>query len=198
MPLIAAERCLFPDDLLTSPPTADSSARWWVLHSRPRAEKALARNILAQSGSFFLPLYRRQWRSRGRLLSSELPLFTGYLFLYGNETTRLMALTTNLVVNCLKVHDQTRLQSDLARVWRLMTSEQTLTPEPRIQPGQRVDIVAGPLAGLSGQVLRRGKSLTLVVEVQLLQRGVSVEIEEWMLQPARVGSGRTDAGPGSV
>jgi hypothetical protein len=45
---------------------------------------------------------------------------------------------------------------------------------------------------MAGKILRRGKQLRFVVEVQLLQQGVSVELESWMIQPAGVGgtSGR--------
>ena len=38
------------------------------------------------------------------------------------------------------------------------------------------------MAGLTGKVLRRGKDLHFFIEVQFLQRGVSVEIESWMFQ----------------
>jgi transcriptional antiterminator RfaH len=186
MPLLLSEPFVFPDDLLTAPPpSADGPSRWWVLHTRPRAEKALARRILAQAVPFFLPLYLRRWCNRGRLLTSELPLFTGYVFFYGDDTARLKVLTTNLVANCLKVLDQKRLRSDLERVWRLMDSHRPLTPAARLRAGEQVEVVAGPLAGVRGRVLRLGKRLTLTIEVQLLQQGVSVEIEDWMLEPLR-------------
>ena len=46
-----------------------------------------------------------------------------------------------------------------------------------------IEITAGPLTGLEGKILRRGKQLKFFVEVQFLQRGVSVEIESWMFEP---------------
>jgi transcriptional antiterminator RfaH len=185
MPLLPLEPfvappTLFADDL----PETAGPGRWWVLHTRPRAEKGLARQCLRRDLAFFLPLHKRQWRSRGRLFCSHVPLFPGYLFLYGDGAGRLAALETNLVARCLPVEDQARLHADLARVHRLIVAEAPLTPEERLEPGDLVDIVAGPLAGLQGKVLRRGKQLKLLVEVQFLQRGVSAEIESWMLQPA--------------
>ena len=154
-----------------------------MLHTRPRAEKALARKILAQRLPFFLPLYKKQWRSRGRLLSSHVPLFTSYLFLYGTGEARRQALETNLVANCLPVTEQERLRLDLFGVYRLMTSGTPLSPEDRLQPGMRVEIVKGPLAGLEGTILRKGSRLRFYVEVQLLQQAVSAEVEGWMIQP---------------
>jgi transcriptional antiterminator RfaH len=52
-----------------------------------------------------------------------------------------------------------------------------------LQPGALVQIIRGPLAGLEGKILRRGKRLTFVIEVHFLQRGASVEIDRWMIEP---------------
>jgi transcriptional antiterminator RfaH len=178
------EPFVYPDALLTSAPGGgDAEGCWWVLHTRPRAEKALARKVLAHNISFFLPLYKRQFRSRGRILCSHMPLFPGYLFLQGNHDARRRALETNLVANCLPVPDQAQLEADLRRVYLMMTSGRPLSPEDRLQPGTAVELIAGPLAGLEGKVLRRGKNLRVYVEIQFLQRGVSAEVESWMVQP---------------
>jgi transcriptional antiterminator RfaH len=182
MPLLALEPFVFPDDLLLKP--ADGGdARWWALHTRPRAEKTLARKLLDRTAPFFLPLYQREWRNRGRLFRSHLPLFPGYLFLYGDRDIRLSALETNLVVNVLPVEDQAQLHADLARVYHLITTGAALAPEDRMQPGARVRITNGALAGLEGKVIRRGKHLKFFVEVHFLQRAVSAEIESWMIEP---------------
>ena len=184
MPLLPLEPFVFPDDLLTNPEcNPDDQGRWWVLHSRPRAEKALARRLFSGNLSYFLPLYKRQWRNRGRFLCSHVPLFPGYVFLYGDSQARLQALTTNLLAGVLHVDDQPQLQADLVRVFRLMATGEPLGPEERLQPGTPVEIVSGPLAGLEGKVLRRGKNLRFSVEIEFLQRGVSVDIEGWMIQP---------------
>src|SRR6516165_139504 len=82
MPLLPLEPFVYPDDLLDQPVLLpEASARWWVLHTRPRAEKSLARRLLRTATPFFLPLRKRQWRHRGRLLCSYVPLFPGYVFL---------------------------------------------------------------------------------------------------------------------
>jgi transcriptional antiterminator RfaH len=184
MPLLPLEPFVFPQDLFAGAgPGAADGRRWWVLHTRPRAEKSLARRVLRRGLTFFLPLHKRQWRSRGRLLCSHVPLFPGYVFLHGDAAGRQAALETNLIARCLEVADQPGLYADLQRVHRLIVSDAPLTPEERLGPGSPVEIIAGPFTGLQGKVLRRGSQLKLLVEVQFLQRGVSVEIENWMLQP---------------
>ncbi|HBI43172.1 MAG TPA: antitermination protein NusG, partial [Planctomycetales bacterium] len=114
MPLLPSEPFVHPAELLAPDPDAVAFApapihQWWVLHTKPRAEKALARRLLGRDVGFFLPQYHKQWLSRGRLLSSHLPLFPGYLFLYADGPARLIALETNLVANCLPVPDQRQI-----------------------------------------------------------------------------------------
>jgi transcription termination/antitermination protein NusG len=184
MPLLPLEPCVFPDDLLTvQTQPVESDFRWWVLHSRPRAEKALARKALAQGLHYFLPLCKRQWRNGGRSFCSYVPLFTGYLFLHGDADTRHKALETNLVAGCLSVSDQEQLQIDLGRVYLLMNSGAPLTPEKWLEPGTSVEIVGGPLKGMEGTVLYQGKHLKVYVAVHFLRQGVSAEVENWMIRP---------------
>ncbi|HEY8505308.1 MAG TPA: transcription termination/antitermination NusG family protein [Gemmataceae bacterium] len=182
MPILPPEPHLFPEDLLESAELpADTDRRWWVLHSRPRAEKALARRAREQSVPFFLPLERREPRGRA---PSSLPLFPGYVFLYGTPEERVAALKTNLVVNCLPVEDQARLQRDLHGVYRLTESRLPLCAVEDLRPGDPVRVIRGTLAGLEGKVLRKGTKLNFIIEVRMLNRGVSVEIASWMLCPA--------------
>jgi transcriptional antiterminator RfaH len=198
MPLLPPETFLFPADLLDRPAAElNLPGHWWALHTRPRAEKVLARKFLSRGLAFYLPLHERRWRSRGRQLRSHLPLFPGYLFLHGDDAARLQALETNAIVNCLAVADQNRLHEDLTRIHRLVTSGEPLTPEAALVPGTRVEIVRGPFAGMEGTVLKQGRQLRFFVEVQFLQQGVSVEVEEWMIQPAEGKASAAVAGAAS-
>jgi transcriptional antiterminator RfaH len=194
MPLLPPEPFVFPDDLLLqSGVCSDDEVRWWVLHTRPRAEKALARQILTRAIPFFLPLHQRQWRNRGRLFSSYLPLFPGYLFVHGSADAPQTALQTNQVARVIPVPDQTRFFADLQRVYQLMQSGLPLTPEERLEPGTLVEITSGPFAGMEGTILRRGTKLRFLVEVKFLKTGVSVEMDGCMFQPVIASRARETA-----
>jgi transcriptional antiterminator RfaH len=182
MPLLQLEPFVYPDNLLDDLSIRSAEGQWWVLHTRPRAEKSLVRRLRKLRLAHFLPLYHREWRSGSRQRSSYLPLFPGYLFLHGDHEARLFALETNLIVRTLEVKDQEQLDADLRRVHQLVESGAPLAPEDRLVPGSPVEIVSGPFAGMEGKVLRRGKKLHFFVEVHLLQQGVSVEMENWMFQ----------------
>jgi transcriptional antiterminator RfaH len=183
MPVLPLEPFVFPADPFTAGASFTEEIRWWVFHTRPRAEKTLTRALLLRRIAFFLPLWQRHHQMSGRIRTSHLPLFPGYVFVLGDSDARLEALKTNLVARDLLVPDQHELVGDLARIHRLMVAGASLMPQERLQPGTRVVIVRGPLAGLEGEVLRRGKHLKLIVGVHFLQRGASVELEEWMIEP---------------
>ena len=90
----------------------------------------------------------------------------------------------------MSVPDQSQLNSDLVRLYRLITSGAPLAPEDRLAPGMWVEITSGPLTGLTGQIIRRGGNARFVVEVQFIQRGVSAELEGWTIQPIEPPPGR--------
>lgn len=181
MPLLPAEPACYPPDLFTTPDPGDGPV-WWVLHTKPRTEKAVARSLYTAGVPFFLPVYEQTRRVGGRVQTSHLPLFPGYVFLRAGDEGRLRALETNQVANCIPVPDQARLRGELEAVYRVMTSGAPIGPESRLTPGTAVTIAKGPLAGVKGTVLRRGNKLTLVLEVQMLRQGVAVEIESWMVE----------------
>lgn len=199
MPLLPMETYLAPDDLFSQPAALEAdSSEWWVLHTRPRAEKSLARHFVARNLSFFLPLYQHQWRNRGRLFRAHLPLFPGYIFLRGDADARRAALESNQVARTLPVTDTAQLRADLSRVYRMMQAGMLLAPEEQLQPGAAVEIVAGPLTGLEGKIIQRGKQMRFFVEVTLLQQGVSVEIEGWMIRLLSTRSTSTPANKGEL
>jgi transcription antitermination factor NusG len=186
MPYLPLEPFVWPNSLFEqAAPPPDQDGRWWVLRTRPRAEKALARHLLARDLRFFLPQYQKRSRSNGRNFDSFHPLFAGYMFLHGDGNDRLRALETNQIAQVLQVDDQVQLHQDLLRVHGLMLSDTALSPEERLEPGMLVEIMGGPLMGMKGKIVTRHNKKRFLVEVRFLQQGVSVDVEGWMIQPVR-------------
>jgi hypothetical protein len=84
---------LFPDDLLAGTRESDWAGgerhHWWLVYTKSRQEKALAQQLLARDVFFYLPLIKRTSLSRGRTRTADVPLFPGYLFLYGTAAERI-------------------------------------------------------------------------------------------------------------
>lgn len=188
MPVLQLEPYVWPETMFSEdaePGSQDDSSCWWALHTRPRAEKAIARRLLSQNVPFFLPLYDRKRQQQGKTVTSYLPLFPSYVFIRGTRTERLKALETNLVVNCLTVpeYDQQQLWVDLQRFYDLMKTGASMYPEERLHLGTSVRITSGPLKDFCGKISRRRNKLNLFVELHFLQRSASVEIHESMIEP---------------
>jgi hypothetical protein len=181
MPILAAERNLHPLDLFEERSAGIAGLTWWVLHTRPRQEKSLARELLKLNVAFYLPLIAHRNLIRGRVMESQLPLFPGYLFLLGSPEQRIAALSTRRVVRSLPVPDQGRLSDDLNQVFRLIRSGLPVRPEDRLETGATVVIRSGPLTGLRGVILKAGSGGRFFVQVDFIQRGASVLLDDFAL-----------------
>jgi transcription antitermination factor NusG len=183
MPILSQEPSVFPETLLDNGILEDISRRWWVLYTKARQEKSLSRDLLTRQVPFYLPLVRKTSMRRGRRFSSYTPLFSGYIFIFGSEEERLLSLKTNRISRILDVDDPEQLVHDLRQLRQLIASNAPLTVESRLEPGNRVRVRQGPLAGLEGTVLVRRGETRLLIAVDFLQQGASVEIDDFLLEP---------------
>jgi transcriptional antiterminator RfaH len=185
MPLLDEEPPLFPAGLFdpTLDPAVLQDKTWWVLHTKPRQEKSLARDLFSRQVPFYLPQTLKRWRLRGRMMKSHVPLFAGYLFLMADAKDRITALTTNRIVQSIKVPDQAQLWSDLRQIHKLIATGAPVTPEDKLGPGDLVEIRSGSLAGLRGTILASATGRRFVVKVDFIQRGASVLIDDVALAP---------------
>ncbi len=183
MPILPAEPDLYPNDLWDAVPAGPNGVRWWCLHTKPRQEKAAARDLRARRVAYYLPQVVQETRTpQGRKIRSVVPLFTSYLFLLGDERARLEALKGNRLVHVLDVADQGALTHDLRQVHQMLASGLPVLPEPTVPVGAKVRIKTGPLTGIEGTVIRRGKRDQFVAVVQFLGRGATVDLEDWQVE----------------
>jgi transcription antitermination factor NusG len=185
MPILPAEPDRFPATLFDEPPAAAQPRCWWVMHTKPRQEKALARHLTAAAVPYYLPCVPRRNRIRGRVMTSQVPLFTGYLFLLADRAERVSALASDRVVHSLEVHDQAGLWADLTQIERLIRTGAPVTAEAQLVPGTPVEISSGPLEGLRGTIVRSASGRRFVVRVDFIHQGASVLLEDYALVPLR-------------
>ncbi len=184
MPILPLEQSVFPETLFQDGADSNPDGRvWWVLHTKPRQEKSLAREMLQAGVPFYLPLVSRRSVLRGHVQHAHVPLFTSYFFLLASRDERITALTTKRVVSSLDVVDQPKLWHDLAQINRLISSGAPITLEERLTPGTAVEISSGPLAGLRGTIIRAASGRRFVVQVNFIQQGASVLLDDFHLTP---------------
>ena len=160
------------------------AGRWWVAHTKPRSEKVLALDLAARDIPYYLPLCRRTTHSRatGRASHSIVPVFTGYVFFNALERQRVLALTTNRIVSTLEVLDQTRLIHELRQIQRVISTDSDFEWGEKLELGDWVRVVAGPLMGVEGVVRGRRSRARLVLNVQMLAQSVQLEVERGLLE----------------
>lgn len=186
MPLIGPERSSFPDDVLSEAFQAagrESGKHWRVLYTRSRMEKELMRRLVARSTPFYAPIIENRYRSpAGRQRTSFLPLFSNYVFLFGGETERYDAVTSGCVSRALDVPAEIDFLTDLRRIRALIETGVQITAESKIEAGDRVRIKSGSMLGLEGVVFKRHGQSRLLVMVDFLQQGASIELPDWEVE----------------
>ena len=198
MPILEKEPALYPSTLLSGYLGHDQTTStdesewfehdptqrvWWCVYTRSRQEKALARRLYANEVPFYLPLVPHHHLYRGRKVKSYVPLFGGYMFMFGDADERITALATKCISRMLPVDDDSQLLHDLLNIHQLIESEAPMTVEQRLEPGRAVRVKSGVMAGTEGVIVdRRGQS-RLLVAVNFINQGVSVDVEDFMVEP---------------
>jgi len=183
MSFVLSPISMYPEDLLDGLGAVPGERRWWAAYTRVRQEKRLAADLARRKVPFYLPLVERRHLYRGRRQDSQIPLFGSYVFLYANSAEYLQSLNTNRIAQMLQIADGHELYHDLVQIRRLIESKIPLTIEARLKPGQRVRVKHGSFAGLEGIVESRCRQTRLVIGVMFLQQGISIEIDDYMLEP---------------
>src|SRR5207245_3032015 len=137
-------------------PSEYLSSRWYAAYTSPRHEKRVAQQMEGRQIHCFLPLYKsvRRWKDRRKQL--ELPLFPGYVFVHMALRDRLQVLQVPGVAR-LVGFDGTPAALPADEIETLRASllrDVEVQPHSYLAVGQRVSLRSGPLAGLTGIVVR--------------------------------------------
>ncbi len=162
-----------------------ATAHWYAVHTRANHENRVFEQLRACQVECFLPAYRslRRWRNRCRVLL-EMPLFPGYLFVHIAAAQRLRVIRVPSVVSIVgNGHELLPLPDFEIERLRAGLHLRRAEPHPFLVVGQRAQIIAGPLAGLEGIVLRKKNRLRVVLTVELIMKSVAVEVDGSELEP---------------
>lgn len=179
MPTLPAMADRMPTDVLESPPRPPVA--WWVLRTKPRQEKKLARWLGKADVPYFLPLLRRVRNWRGRRIPSEEPALAGYVFMRGAETEALRSFTSGAVVERLRVENAAGLYGELRALDTLCSLRRELRELPGLAEGREVELKAGPLKGLRGVITQHGSAFA--VRLEILGRCLEVTTDPAEVEP---------------
>lgn len=158
--------------------------RWFVLHTRSRQEKLLSRDLTAAGVACYLPLVRQPRFYGRRKTIVEMPLFPGYVFLWGSPDQAYFADRTGRVAHLIPVVDQERIRWELRNIHDALSREVPFSSHPYLTEGVQVEVRSGPCKGVQGYVrsiCRRTDRL--VLQVNAFGRAVALEIDGALVEP---------------
>ncbi|MBK5246932.1 MAG: UpxY family transcription antiterminator [Peptostreptococcaceae bacterium] len=152
---------------------------WYAVYVKSRTEKKAQAELQFKEIETFLPLQRklRQWSDRKKWV--EMPLISGYLFVRIGRKEHDAVLQSNYVVSYVRFEGSAAIIPDNQIDYlKMMLQHENLEIEitrERLEPGQIIEIIAGPMIGLQGKLVKiKGKNKVAIVLEQL---GYSALIE---------------------
>jgi transcription antitermination factor NusG len=159
--------------------------KWFAVHTRSRHEKLVDKLLSNQDVESFLPLLHvhSQWKDRKKWVDK--PLFPGYLFVRIDWEEMSTVRQTKGIVSIIGFEPGKPApvpEKDVENIRKLVESKVKTDPYPYLKPGQEVSVRRGPLRGVTGTIVRKGRKSMLVISVPVLGRSVAVEINAEMVQ----------------
>jgi transcription antitermination factor NusG len=164
---------------------ASTGPRWFAAYVKTRHEAKIAALLQYHSIESFFPQYksRRQWSDR--IVDHLMPLFSGYLFVRIGLEQRMRVLEAPGVFFLVGPSHRPEPLQD-AEIEQLKAALLSNDPKPHkfINVGERVVVTRGRLAGYEGLLVREKNKHRVVLSMDLIQRAMSVEMDEADIAPA--------------
>jgi len=162
----------------------EGKPRWMAIYTQPRAEKKVDLRLKEQEIDSYLPLkkVKRKWSDRTKII--ELPLISSYVFVKCTNSDRRNVLETNGVVNFIFYNGSPAIIRDeeMEMMWKFLSDYNRMDLKVvHLEPGQKVNVEAGPLAGRSGEVLYTKKN-RVGIRLESLGLQIQAEVEGAMLE----------------
>jgi transcription antitermination factor NusG len=158
---------------------------WYAARTRPNHERRVAERMVQRNIEHLLPLYTslRQWKDRK--VSLSMPLFPGYLFVRFCMRERVHVLEVPGVAELVGIGSQPAPLADeeIRAIQDWVNLESRITPHPYLTIGNRARVRSGPFHGIEGIVVRSNSQTRLVISFSLIQRSVTLEIDQIELEP---------------
>ena len=154
-------------------------ASWFAVWTRSRHEQVVREQIERKHFDAFLPTITRWSRWKVRKKKIDWPLFPCYCFARFREEDSLAILKCTGVVNIVSVEGRPAPipEHEIDGIRRLLETELQYDPCPLIHEGMMVEVTHGSLKGVLGRLVRKGAHARLILAVDLIGQGVSVEVD---------------------
>jgi len=160
---------------------------WYALYTRSRFEKKMLSELSDRNIEVFLPMREILSRWKDRKKRIWIPLFAGYIFVNHIDTPenrfRILNIPGAVRFVGLEGHAQPIPEEQIQYVRRFLESSIAVDPDPYMQVGSQVEVIAGPLKGIKGILVEKRGRFRFVIQVDLIRQAVSVEIDAPDVRP---------------
>jgi len=162
---------------------------WYAVYTKSRHEKKLADRLQEKGIEAYVPLRKvlRQWSDRKKMVDE--PLIRSYCFVKTGKQQYFEVLNTHGAVRYVwfsgKPATIPEKQINLLKVIAGSGIEVETLPG-NIKPGTLVKVIAGPLAGFSGEMISVLNRKKVIVRIDNLDQVLSLSISPAMLE--RIGN----------
>ena len=157
-----------------------NNKKWHVIYTRSRAEKKVAADLTRQNIDYFLPLQKklRQWKDRKKWV--ETPLISGYCFVCITRREYDKVLQADNVVCYITFEGKAAIiphdQIDVLKQMTQQSDFEVSVSKANFEPGQKVEIIAGPMMGIRGELVKFQKKEKFVLRIEQINTVFSVEV----------------------
>ncbi|MFO8086274.1 MAG: UpxY family transcription antiterminator [Bacteroidales bacterium] len=163
--------------------------KWYVVYTKSRQEKMAVRFLQEEGIECYLPLQKklRQWKDRRKWV--EIPLMNSYVFVrISNDKEYLDVLKTENVVAFITFEGKAAVVPDhqIKAIKLLLAAEAELeVTTQKLEAGDQIEVKAGPLKGLIGEVITHKNKRKVKVQIEHLGQAIIVDIGVKYLNKAR-------------
>lgn len=153
--------------------------KWYPVYTHPRAEKKAYTTLVNKGIEAYLPLQKRlkQWSDRKKWV--EEPLIRSYIFVRIADNSQAEVLMTRGIARFIYFSGRIAPMPDrqIEDLKLLMASAIDLEiTEENIQPGEKIKIKAGPLKGLTGEMIAYRSQKQLLLRLESLGCSIIVNV----------------------
>jgi len=164
------------------------SKKWAILQFKPNAHKLAERNLNQQGFETFLPFEEVTKYKNKQLISTQRPLFPGYMFVaFERENTSWYKINNTYGVSRLVTFNSTLKSVPATFVTNLMKRcdlSGNLLPIEKLKKGDQVKLIKGPFANLAATVEKYEDDQRIWVLMDLMGRVTKIHTSSDALQPS--------------
>lgn len=158
---------------------ARSTKNWYPVYTQPRAEKKAYQALTDKGVEAYLPLHRqlKQWSDRKKWV--EEPFIKSYIFVNITQYEQADILMTKGISRFLYFMGKPASMPNrqITELKLLMASPYELeVTEEDLQPGEKIMIKAGPLKGMTGEIISQRSQKQLILRLESIGCSIIVHV----------------------